>query len=108
LRARNALATVWLTQQSGAHTPACTLCHTNSSPSQIKNKQHQKKLKLREQVDLVVRTVAAAAHTGEIGDGKIFITAVADVVRMCVFLCVLISCVVVAGFWLVVGSAAAC
>lgn len=36
----------------------------------------------RDQVDLVVRTVATAAHTGEIGDGKIFIHPVADVVRM--------------------------
>ena len=31
-----------------------------------------------------MRTVAAAAHTGEIGDGKIFIAPIADVVRMCV------------------------
>lgn len=36
----------------------------------------------RDQVDLVVRTVATAAHTGEIGDGKIFVHPVADVVRM--------------------------
>lgn len=35
-----------------------------------------------EQVDLVVRTVAIAALTGEIGDGKIFVHPVADVVRM--------------------------
>eukprot|EP00882_Tetradesmus_deserticola_P031919 GHRQ01036103.1.p1 GENE.GHRQ01036103.1~~GHRQ01036103.1.p1 ORF type:complete len:233 (+),score=35.72 GHRQ01036103.1:250-948(+) len=37
---------------------------------------------VRGQVDLVARTVAAAAHTGEIGDGKIFVHPVADVVRM--------------------------
>lgn len=36
----------------------------------------------RDQVDLVVQTVATAAHTGEIGDGKIFVHPVADVVRM--------------------------
>lgn len=36
----------------------------------------------REQVDLVLRTVATSAHTGEIGDGKIFVHPVADVVRM--------------------------
>eukprot|EP00878_Enallax_costatus_P002824 GHUV01003016.1.p1 GENE.GHUV01003016.1~~GHUV01003016.1.p1 ORF type:complete len:208 (+),score=53.12 GHUV01003016.1:153-776(+) len=37
---------------------------------------------VREQVDLVVRTVAMSAHTGEIGDGKIFVHPVADVVRI--------------------------
>ncbi|KAF8065629.1 hypothetical protein HT031_003230 [Scenedesmus sp. PABB004] len=37
---------------------------------------------VREQVDLVVRTVATSAHTGEIGDGKIFVHPVADVVRI--------------------------
>jgi nitrogen regulatory protein PII len=36
----------------------------------------------RSQVDIVVRIVSNAAHTGEIGDGKIFILPVADVVRM--------------------------
>ena len=36
----------------------------------------------RAQVDRVVRLVATAAHTGEIGDGKIFVHPVADVVRM--------------------------
>lgn len=36
----------------------------------------------RDQVDLVVRTVSTAAHTGEIGDGKIFVHPVADIVRM--------------------------
>jgi nitrogen regulatory protein PII len=30
----------------------------------------------------VVRIVAAAAHTGEIGDGKIFVHPVADIVRV--------------------------
>ena len=37
---------------------------------------------IRGQVELVTRTVAAAAYTGEIGDGKIFIHPVADVIRM--------------------------
>lgn len=36
----------------------------------------------REQVDLVVRTIAIAALTGEIGDGKIFVHPVAEVVRI--------------------------
>jgi nitrogen regulatory protein PII len=33
-------------------------------------------------VDSVVRIIAGAAHTGEIGDGKIFVHPVADIVRM--------------------------
>ncbi|GAB4813918.1 hypothetical protein N2152v2_000964 [Parachlorella kessleri] len=37
---------------------------------------------MRDQVDTVVRLVATAAHTGEIGDGKIFVHPVADVVRI--------------------------
>lgn len=36
----------------------------------------------RNQVDVVVRLVAAAAYTGEIGDGKIFVHPVADIVRI--------------------------
>jgi nitrogen regulatory protein PII len=36
----------------------------------------------RTQVNTVVRIVAEAAHTGEIGDGKIFVHPVADVVRI--------------------------
>ena len=36
----------------------------------------------RGQVDDVVRIVSAAAHTGEIGDGKIFVHPVADVIRV--------------------------
>lgn len=36
----------------------------------------------RLQVDVVVRIIAEAAHTGEIGDGKIFVHPVADVVRI--------------------------
>ncbi len=40
----------------------------------------------RGQVDFVVRQIAAAAHTGEFGDGKIFVHPVADVVR--VYVCV--------------------
>jgi nitrogen regulatory protein PII len=36
----------------------------------------------RDQVDAVTRIIAAAAYTGEIGDGKIFIHPVADVIRV--------------------------
>ncbi|KAL4853204.1 Nitrogen regulatory protein P-II [Chlorella vulgaris] len=36
----------------------------------------------RGQVDSVVRIIAGAAHTGEIGDGKIFVHPVADIVRI--------------------------
>ncbi|NEQ82433.1 MAG: P-II family nitrogen regulator, partial [Moorea sp. SIO2I5] len=35
-----------------------------------------------DQVDMVVDKVIAAARTGEIGDGKIFISPVDDVVRI--------------------------
>lgn len=34
------------------------------------------------QVDMVVEKVIAAARTGEIGDGKIFITPVDDIIRI--------------------------
>lgn len=36
----------------------------------------------RDSVDKVVRIVAASAYTGEIGDGKIFVHPVADVIRV--------------------------
>ena len=36
----------------------------------------------RTQVNTVVRAVASAARTGEIGDGKIFVHPVADVIRV--------------------------
>ena len=36
----------------------------------------------REQVDDVVNIVIDAARTGEVGDGKIFVHPVADVIRM--------------------------
>jgi hypothetical protein len=36
----------------------------------------------RGQVDLVVQQVASSAYTGEIGDGKIFVHPVADVIRV--------------------------
>ena len=39
--------------------------------------------KRRDQVDSVVRTITKAAQTGEVGDGKIFVLPVADIVRMC-------------------------
>ena len=35
-----------------------------------------------DQVDMVIENVIAAARTGEIGDGKIFITPVEDIVRI--------------------------
>jgi nitrogen regulatory protein P-II 1 len=35
-----------------------------------------------QRADEVVRTLAAAARTGKIGDGKIFVYAVADAVRI--------------------------
>lgn len=36
----------------------------------------------RTQVNTVARAVCGAAHTGEIGDGKVFIHPVADVIRV--------------------------
>ncbi|CAK0731782.1 hypothetical protein CVIRNUC_000042 [Coccomyxa viridis] len=36
----------------------------------------------RDQVDSVVRTITKAAQTGEVGDGKIFVLPVADIVRI--------------------------
>jgi nitrogen regulatory protein PII len=36
----------------------------------------------RAQVDAVVRTIATSAATGEVGDGKVFVVPVADVVRI--------------------------
>jgi nitrogen regulatory protein PII len=36
----------------------------------------------RAQVDIVVRLIAASCYTGEVGDGKIFVHPVADVVRV--------------------------
>lgn len=36
----------------------------------------------REQVNSVVRTITKAAQTGEVGDGKIFVMPVADIVRV--------------------------
>jgi nitrogen regulatory protein PII len=35
-----------------------------------------------DKVDKIVDTIAKAAHTGEIGDGKIFVTPVEEVVRI--------------------------
>lgn len=37
---------------------------------------------VREQVDRVIRTISAAAFTGEYGDGKIFVHPVADLIRV--------------------------
>jgi len=37
---------------------------------------------IRHQLDMVVNTIIQAAHTGEIGDGKIFILPVQDMVRI--------------------------
>ena len=36
----------------------------------------------RAQVDIVVRTISSAAYTGEVGDGKIFVHPVAEVIRV--------------------------
>lgn len=36
----------------------------------------------RDQVNTVVRIIASAAYTGEIGDGKMFIHPVADIIRV--------------------------
>lgn len=36
----------------------------------------------RNQVDSVVRTITKAAQTGEVGDGKIFVLPVADIIRV--------------------------
>jgi len=36
----------------------------------------------RGQVDVVVRTIAGAAFTGEVGDGKMFVHPVAEVIRV--------------------------
>lgn len=35
-----------------------------------------------EEVERVIRTICAAAHTGEIGDGKVWATDVEDVIRI--------------------------
>lgn len=39
----------------------------------------------RTQVDTVVRIITRAAQTGEIGDGKIFVLPVADIIRVYAF-----------------------
>lgn len=39
----------------------------------------------RSQVDTVVRIITRAAQTGEIGDGKIFVHPVADIIRVYAF-----------------------
>ena len=36
----------------------------------------------RDQVNSVVRTITKAAQTGEVGDGKIFVLPVADIIRV--------------------------
>lgn len=36
----------------------------------------------RTQVDKVVRLICTAAYTGEVGDGKIFVQPVADIIRV--------------------------
>lgn len=36
----------------------------------------------REQVDTIVRIICTAAYTGEVGDGKIFVHPVAELVRV--------------------------
>ena len=39
----------------------------------------------RAQIDDIVHIIIEAARTGEVGDGKIFVHPIADVVRMCLF-----------------------
>ena len=36
----------------------------------------------RDQVDTVVKIICSAARTGEIGDGKIFVSPVMEIIRM--------------------------
>lgn len=39
----------------------------------------------REQVSATCQCIAVSAFTGEIGDGKIFVSPVSDIIRMCEF-----------------------
>ncbi|KAK9812859.1 hypothetical protein WJX72_004810 [[Myrmecia] bisecta] len=55
---------------------------TEHGMAQLVDKSKLEVVCLRDQVDTVVRIIATAAHTGEIGDGKIFVVPVADVIRI--------------------------
>ncbi|GIL85110.1 hypothetical protein Vretimale_9969 [Volvox reticuliferus] len=55
---------------------------TEFGPSNLVEKEKLDIVVSRSQVDSVVRLVAASAFTGEIGDGKIFVHPVAEVVRI--------------------------
>ncbi|GFR44192.1 hypothetical protein Agub_g5375 [Astrephomene gubernaculifera] len=55
---------------------------TEFGPSNLVDKEKVDIVVSRAQVDTVVRLVAASAYTGEIGDGKIFVHPVAEVVRI--------------------------
>ncbi|GIL68350.1 hypothetical protein Vafri_21552 [Volvox africanus] len=55
---------------------------TEFGPSNLVEKEKLDIVVSRSQVDTVVRLVAASAFTGEIGDGKIFVHPVAEVVRI--------------------------
>ncbi|KAG2423058.1 hypothetical protein HXX76_015574 [Chlamydomonas incerta] len=55
---------------------------TEFGPSNLVDKEKVDIVVSRAQVDAVVRLVAASAYTGEIGDGKIFVHPVAEVVRI--------------------------
>nr|4USH_A Chain A, NITROGEN REGULATORY PROTEIN PII [Chlamydomonas reinhardtii]4USH_B Chain B, NITROGEN REGULATORY PROTEIN PII [Chlamydomonas reinhardtii]4USH_C Chain C, NITROGEN REGULATORY PROTEIN PII [Chlamydomonas reinhardtii]4USI_A Chain A, NITROGEN REGULATORY PROTEIN PII [Chlamydomonas reinhardtii]4USI_B Chain B, NITROGEN REGULATORY PROTEIN PII [Chlamydomonas reinhardtii]4USI_C Chain C, NITROGEN REGULATORY PROTEIN PII [Chlamydomonas reinhardtii]4USJ_C Chain C, NITROGEN REGULATORY PROTEIN PII [Ch len=55
---------------------------TEFGPSNLVDKEKLDIVVSRAQVDAVVRLVAASAYTGEIGDGKIFVHPVAEVVRI--------------------------
>ena len=58
------------------HTIQCRPCRAVHGPA------HGQDI-CREQVDVVARCISVAAYTGKIGDGKIFVMPVADIVRMC-------------------------
>ncbi|GLC60415.1 hypothetical protein PLESTB_001609800 [Pleodorina starrii] len=55
---------------------------TEFGPSNLVDKEKLDIVVSRAQVDTVVRLVAASAFTGEIGDGKIFVHPVAEVIRI--------------------------
>ena len=65
----------------------CKTCPSMSTLGPLIQWQHlqQTLCKFRSQVDTVVRIITRAAQTGEIGDGKIFVHPVADIIRVYAF-----------------------
>ncbi|KXZ53778.1 hypothetical protein GPECTOR_6g696 [Gonium pectorale] len=55
---------------------------TEFGPSNLVDKEKLDVVVSRSQVDIVVRLISASAFTGEIGDGKIFVHPVAEVIRI--------------------------